>query len=67
MKVAKIAAKTSLMKAMPRSYSSPDANGYYYDPQEIFSVIKATDAYGRHSPPRTLPASSGETKSKGEL
>ena len=47
MKVARIAAKTSLMKAMPRSCSSADASGYYYDPQEVFSVIKATDAYGR--------------------
>lgn len=47
MKVAVIAAKGSQMKSMPRAYPERDVSGYFYDPQEVFDVIKATDAYGR--------------------
>lgn len=45
--VAEDAAKNVLITSMPRAASAPDAEGRFYDPNEIFNALMAADAYGR--------------------
>ena len=45
--VAEDASKSVLITSMPRAASTPDEDGRFYDPNEIFNCLKAADAYGR--------------------
>ena len=45
--VAEDASKSVLITSMPRASSTPDEDGRFYDPNEIFNCLKAADAYGR--------------------
>ena len=45
--VAEDAAKNVLILSMPKATSTPDEEGRFYDPNEIFNCLKAADAYGR--------------------
>jgi glycerol dehydrogenase len=41
------ASKSVLIISMPKASRTPDKDGRYYDPNEIFNCLKAADAYGR--------------------
>ena len=45
--VAEDASKSVLILSMPKANSTPDEEGRYYDPDDIFNCLKAADAYGR--------------------
>jgi glycerol dehydrogenase len=45
--VADDASKSMLIMSMPKASRVPDEEGRFYDPNEIFSCLKAADAYGR--------------------
>lgn len=45
--VADDASKSVLIISMPKASRTPDPQGRFYDPHEIFKCLKATDAYGR--------------------
>ena len=45
--VAEDASKNVLILSMPKATSTPDEEGRFYDPNEIFNCLKAADAYGR--------------------
>jgi glycerol dehydrogenase len=45
--VADDASKSMLIMSMPKASTVPDEEGRFYDPNEIFSCLKAADAYGR--------------------
>jgi len=45
--VAEDASKSVLITSMPRATSTPDEDGRFYDPNEIFNCLKTADAYGR--------------------
>ncbi|MCP4577413.1 MAG: glycerol dehydrogenase [Deltaproteobacteria bacterium] len=45
--VAEDASKSVLITSMPRATGTPDQEGKFYDPNEIFNCLKAADAYGR--------------------
>lgn len=45
--VAEDASKSVLIISMPKASRTPDEEGRYYDPNEIFNCLKAVDAYGR--------------------
>ena len=45
--VAEDASKSVLITSMPRATNTPDEDGRFYDPNEIFNCLKAADAYGR--------------------
>lgn len=44
--VAEDASKSVLIISMPKASRTPDEEGRYYDPNEIFNCLKAVDAYG---------------------
>lgn len=45
--VADDASKSVLIVSMPKASRAPDAEGRFYNPDEIFNCLKAADAYGR--------------------
>ena len=45
--VAEAAAKSLLIRTMPRATPTPDAKGRFYDPADILRCLKETDARGR--------------------
>jgi glycerol dehydrogenase len=45
--VADDASKNVLIVSMPKASRTPDDAGRFYDPNELFSCLKAVDAYGR--------------------
>lgn len=45
--VAEDASKNVLITSMPRATATPDENGGFYDPNEIFNALMAADGYGR--------------------
>jgi glycerol dehydrogenase len=45
--VAEDASKNVLILSMPKASGTPDDEGRFYDPNEIFNCLKAADAYGR--------------------
>jgi glycerol dehydrogenase len=45
--VAEDASKSVLIISMPKASKTPDEEGRFYDPNEIFNSLKAVDAYGR--------------------
>lgn len=45
--VALAASRDIIVRSMPRASMEPDENGCFYDPADILTAMKATDAYGR--------------------
>ncbi len=45
--VAEDASRSVLITSMPSATGTPDEDGGFYDPNEIFNCLKAADAYGR--------------------
>jgi glycerol dehydrogenase len=45
--VADDASKSVLIVSMPKASRTPDEEGRFYDPNEIFNCLKAADAFGR--------------------
>jgi len=46
-KVADVASKSMIIQSMPGAYENPDAEGRFYDPEDIFRCIKEADARGQ--------------------